>query len=150
MREVGDGEVVDLGNGVTATVAVVDHGVVEPALSYRFDEGDASAVLAGDTIPCEGLDRLCHGADVYVQTVIREDLVRQVPNQRFVDICDYHSTVEQAAETAKRGGVRTLVLNHMVPAPVVGSDAEAEWVAMAKEHFDGEVVAAKDLTKIEA
>jgi ribonuclease Z len=150
VREVGDGDVVELGNDVTATVAIVDHGVVKPALSYRFQEGGSSAVLAGDTIPCEGLDRLCEGADVYVQTVIREDLVRLVPNQRFVDICDYHSTVEQAAQTAAKGGVRTLVLNHMVPAPVADSDAEAEWVAMAKEHFDGEIVAARDLTRIDA
>jgi hypothetical protein len=35
-----------------------------------------------------------------VQTVIREDLVHQVPNARFQDIVDYHSTVEGAARTA--------------------------------------------------
>jgi ribonuclease Z len=148
VQEVVDGDVVELGNGVTATVAEVDHGVVKPALSYRFDDGDGSAVLAGDTIPCEGLDRLCAGAGVYVQTVIRHDLVMAVPNARFNDICDYHSTVEQAAETAARAGVRTLVLNHLVPAPQ--PEAEAEWIALAKQHFDGEVVAARDLTKLEA
>ena len=67
------------------------------------------------TVPCAGLDELCNGADAYVQTVIREDLVRKVPNTRFQDIVDYHSTVEDAARTAARAGVRTLVLTHYVP-----------------------------------
>ena len=62
-----------------------------------------SAALAGDTVPCAGLDELCAGADLYVQTVIREDLVRAVPSARLQDILDYHSTVEQAAQTAARG-----------------------------------------------
>ena len=148
VQEVQDGDVVELGGGVTATVAEVDHGVVKPALSYRIDDGDASAVLAGDTVPCTALDRLCEGAGAYVQTVIREDLVRLVPNQRFVDICDYHSTVEQAAQTAARAGVRTLVLNHLVPAPQ--PDTEAEWIELAAAHFDGEVLVAHDLLRVTA
>ena len=63
-------------------------------------------MLAGDTVPCAGLDELCQGADVYVQTVLRDDLVRMVPMQRFVDTIDYHSTVVQAAQTAARAGIR--------------------------------------------
>ena len=149
VREVGDGDVIELGGGVTATVAEVDHGVVKPALSSRFDDDGSSVVLAGDTVPCAALDRLCEDADVYVQTVIREDLVRLVPNQRFVDICDYHSTVEQAAQTAARGRVRTLVLDHMVPAPA-DEAAEAEWIALARAHFDGEVLLAHDLLQVDA
>ena len=41
---------------------------------------------------------LCAGADVYVQTAIRADIVRQIPNNRIQDILDYHSSVEQAAD----------------------------------------------------
>ena len=48
--------------------------------------------------PCDGLDGLCRDADVYVQTVIRRDLVEQVPVQRFLDIIDYHSDVSDAAQ----------------------------------------------------
>ena len=32
-------------------------------------------VLAGDTVPCEGLDALCEGAEVLVITVVRQDLI---------------------------------------------------------------------------
>lgn|GEM_PF-5647593 len=73
-------------------------------------------VLGGDGVPCPTLDELCRGADAYVQTVVRDDLVRLVPSQRFQDILDYHSSVAQAAQTAARAGVSTLVLTHYVPA----------------------------------
>jgi ribonuclease Z len=85
---------------------------------------------------------------VYVQTVLRDDLVQMVPMQRFKDTIDYHSTVAQAAQTAARGGVRTLVLTHQVPTPAVG--AADEWIALAREHFEGEIVFGEDLTTISA
>ena len=53
-----------------------------------------------------------------------------------------------AARTAARGGVRTLVLTHMVPAPPPGG--ADEWIALAREHFDGEVLAPDDLGVIDA
>jgi ribonuclease Z len=83
---------------------------------------------------------------VYVQTVLRDDLVRMVPMQRFVDTIDYHSTVVQAAQTAARGGVRTLVLTHQIPTP--GPGAADEWIGIAREHFAGEIVFGEDLTSI--
>ena len=49
---------------------------------------------------------------------------------------------------ARDAGVRTLVLNHPVPAPLPGT--EPEWIAEAKAHFDGEVLLATDLLKVEA
>ena len=105
-------------------------------------------VIAGDTVPCPGLTRLCKGADVYVQTVIRRQIVEKVPVQRFRDVLDYHSDIAQAAQTARDAGVRTLVLNHPVPAPQPGS--EPEWIAEAKAHFDGEVLLATDLLEVKA
>jgi len=104
-------------------------------------------VMGGDGIPCAGLDELCKGADGYVQTVIREDLVRLVPNQRFKDILDYHSTVEQAAQTATQAGVGTLVLTHYVPSMQPGQ--EGEWRALAAEHFAGPIVLGDDLTAVD-
>ena len=102
-------------------------------------------MLAGDTVPCAGLDELCAGADVYVQTVLRDDLVNMVPMQRFRDTVDYHSTLEQTAQTAARTGVKTLVLTHQIPTPAPGS--ADEWIAIVRKHFNGEVVFGEDLTK---
>ncbi len=52
--------------------------------------------------------------------------------------------MEQAAQTAARAGVGTLVLTHYVPPLQPGS--EDEWRALAAESFDGTVVLGDDLT----
>lgn len=128
------------------TVGRTDHRPVEPTVGYRFECDGRSVVMGGDGVPCDELDALCRGADVYVQTVVRDDLIRPVPFQRFVDILDYHSSVSDAARTAARAGVGTLVLTHMVPAPLPGT--EDEWRAMAAEHFDGTIILGEDLAVV--
>jgi len=147
VTEVGAGVVLDR-DGVRITAAATDHRPVEPTVGYRVECGGKVVVIGGDTVPCAGLDDLCAGADVYVQTVLRPDLVGMVPMQRFQDTIDYHSSVEQAAQTAARAGVRTLVLTHQVPTP--GPGAADEWLAIAKEHFGGEIVFGEDLLTISA
>jgi len=143
--ELGPGVVFDE-DGVRVVTAATDHRPVEPTLGYRIEFEGKAVVVAGDTLPCAGLDELCRGADVYVQTVLRDDLVRLVPMPRFVDTIDYHSTVVQAARTAARGGVATLVLTHQIPTPAAG--AADEWVAAARAHFGGEIVFGEDLTTL--
>lgn len=150
VTEVAPGDEFALGAGddaVSVRVAATDHRPVEPTVAYRVDHDGRSVVLGGDGVPCAGLDDLCDGADAYVQTVLRDDIVKMVPNARFQDILDYHSTVEDAARTAARAGVRTLVLTHYVPAPAPGQ--EDDWRAIAARHFDGEVVLGPDLTSVE-
>ncbi len=129
----------------TISTHATDHRPVEPTLGYRIEHEGTVAAVAGDTVPCAGLDELCAGADLYVQTVIRSDLVALVPNARLQDILDYHSSVEQAAQTAARAGVGTLVLTHYVPPLQAGQ--EDEWRAIAAEHFDGPIVLGDDLTQ---
>ena len=67
---------------------------------------------------------------------------------RTTDILDYHSSVEDAAKTAARAGVKTLMLTHYVPAMQPGQ--EADWVALAAAHFSGNIVLGPDLTAAEA
>jgi ribonuclease Z len=145
VEEVAPGAELDLGDVHVVTGATA-HRPVEPTIGLRFERDGAVVVLGGDGVPCAGLDALCAGADVYVQTVIREDLVRMLPFARLQDIVDYHSTVEQAAQTAARAGVGTLVLTHFVPALAPGQ--EDEWRHRAAEHFPGTIVVAADLTEV--
>ena len=148
--EVLDGDVTLPGlddAGVRIIVAPTDHRPVAPTVGYRIEHDGHAVVIAGDTRPCDGLTRLVDGADVYVQTVIRDDIIRQIPMQRLQDVCDYHSTVVDAAITAAQAGVGTLVLTHMVPAPPPGG--AQEWIDLAAEHFTGTIVAAEDLTVVD-
>ena len=104
-------------------------------------------VIAGDTVPCVGLDELCAGADMLVHTVVRRDLIEHIGLPRLTDVLDYHSSVPDAARTAQRHGVQTLVLTHLVPAPAPGT--EQEWLDQATAHFTREVVLAADLLTID-
>jgi ribonuclease Z len=146
VTEVAPGDVLEIA-GATIRVAATDHRPVEPTVAYRVEADGRAVVLGGDGVPCASLDELCAGADAYVQTVLRDDMVRMVPNPRFLDILDYHSTVADAAQTATRAGVGTLVLTHYVPPLQPGQ--EDEWRALAAAHFAGPVVLGDDLTSVE-
>lgn len=132
---------------VAIRVAPTDHRPVTPTIGFRIESGGASVVLAGDTVPCESLNRLAAAADALVHTVIRKDIVAQLPQQRIKDICDYHSSVEQAADTAQRAGVATLVLTHYVPGIAPGQ--EDQWRALAAGTFDGRIELGDDLHRVE-
>jgi ribonuclease Z len=138
---------VALGGAVTITAAPTDHRPVEPSIAFRFDHDGVAVVAAGDTVPCSGLDRLCQGADALVHTVIRKDVIAGLPIQRMQDTLDYHSSPAEAATTAARAGIGTLVLTHYVPPLVAG--AEAEWRGLAAEHFTGRIELGDDLHRIE-
>jgi ribonuclease Z len=145
VTEVAPGETFVVGSA-SVLVGATDHRPVTPSVGYRVSVGTASVVLAGDGVPCGSLDELVNGATGYVQTVIRDDQVRAIPNARFHDVCDYHSTVQQAADTAQRAGVGTLILTHYVPAPPLGQ--YDEWRALASA-FTGRLVTGDDLTSVD-
>jgi ribonuclease Z len=153
VREVSPGDTFSIGD-VRVIVGKTDHRPVAPTVGYRFEAEGKVATLAGDTVPCAELDALCTNADIYVQTVLRPDLVEVmkqfVPAQapRLHDILDYHSSVQDAGQTAARANVKTLVLTHYVPAMQPGQ--EADWIAQAAEHFSGRIVVGPDLTAVEA
>ncbi len=145
VTEVSPGDTFTLGT-MSVSMHQTMHAPVEPTIGFRVEREGKVVALAGDTIPCAGLDELTTDADVYVQTVIRDDLVKLVPVQRLQDILDYHSSVEQAAQTAANNGVTTLLMTHYVPAPQ--PEQYDEWIAIAAEHFDGEIVMGDDLTTV--
>lgn len=146
VEEVTDG-VVWGRDGVAISVAPTDHRPVAPTIGFRIEHNGASVVLAGDTVPCPTLDALAAGAGALVHTVIRKDLVEAMPMQRIRDICDYHSTVEQAADTAARAGVGILILTHYVPPIAPGQ--EDDWRALAATVFDRQIEIGDDLHRVE-
>ncbi len=147
VTEVESGLVFEEGT-VRITAAPTDHAPVRPTFGYRIEDAGQSVVIAGDTVPCRGLDELSTAAGVLVHTVVRRDLIEQFGLPRLSDVLDYHSSVAQAAQTAARNGVRTLLLTHLVPTPAPGT--EQEWLDQAAAHFPGAVIVATDLLAVDA
>ena len=146
VHEYTDGAVWDR-DGVHIRVAPTDHRPVAPTIGFRIEHGDASVVLAGDTVPCASLDELAAGAGALVHTVIRKDLIDAMPQQRIRDICDYHSSVEEAAATADRAGV-----GHPRPHPLragIAPGQEDDWRALAASAFDRQIELGDDLHRVE-
>jgi len=141
------GGVVWGGEGVRITVAPTDHRPVAPTIGFRVEFDGASVVLAGDTVPCASLDNLAEGAGALVHTVIRKDLIDPLPQQRIRDICDYHSSVEEAAATAERAGVGIFVMTHYVPPIAPGQ--EEEWRMRAATVFSRQIELGDDLHRVD-
>lgn len=146
VHEVTEGVVWDH-DRVTVRVAPTDHRPVAPTIGFRIEHADASVVLAGDTVPCATLDALAAGAGALVHTAIRKDLVELAPQQRVREVCEYHSSVEEAAETAERAGVGILVLTHYLPPIAPGQ--EADWRARAATVFPRQIELGDDLHRVE-
>jgi ribonuclease BN (tRNA processing enzyme) len=106
-------------------------------------------VFSGDTGHCDNVVRLAQGADVLVHEVIHLDRMavrlRRLPNFEEVrdQLASSHSSPDQVGDVARRAGVGTLVLSHLVPGDV--EVAEDEWEALVRPHFDGDVVCGVDL-----
>ncbi len=136
------------GGKVAITCGQTDHKPVEPSVGYKFEFDGASVVVAGDTVPCDGLDSLCRGADALVHTVIRKDIIANLPMQRMQDTLDYHSSPEEAAATAAQADLATLILTHYVPPMPIGGTHD-DWRALAASEFNGAIEVGDDLHRIE-
>ena len=82
-----------------------------------------------------------------------KDIIETLPLQRAKDILNYHSSVEEAAETAQRAGMEMLILTHYVPGipPAENEFHELvvqQWRDRAAVKFSGKVEIGDDLLKI--
>jgi len=139
-------------HGVQVSAILVQHAPVFPAFGYRFDTPGGSVVFSGDTGPCENVVRLAQGADILVHETIDVDALMsrftRMPNYDATrnHLASSHSAPEHVGAIAKRAGVGTLVLSHLVPGD--GEVPEDEWEARAGAEFDGEVLCGVDLDEL--
>jgi ribonuclease Z len=98
------------GNGWTITVGHAQH--VQPqleCLSYRLDAADGSVCYSGDSGLCEELATLARGCDILI--MMNHHLSGTEPTPEYRRACGNHV---DNAELAKRAGVKTLVLTHIL------------------------------------
>ncbi|MDD9893546.1 MAG: MBL fold metallo-hydrolase [Gammaproteobacteria bacterium] len=113
---------------LTITAFAVDHDPIDPALGYRFDYGDRSLVVSGDTVKSQSLINASKDADVLFHEAQAQHMVQQLEDTAkalgrhqlakiFFDIRDYHTSPVEAAESAAEANVKELVLYHLTPPP---------------------------------
>jgi ribonuclease Z len=140
---VREGVVYDDG-GVRVTAFTVDHSPVKPAFGYRFDSGEQSIVVSGDTRPNANLIRFAKGADILVQEAYLAEYIDKVDNPAVAArLKAYHTSAEEAGEIAAAAGVKTLVLTHLIPA-----GAEKTFAERAAKKFHGKIIVGDDLKAV--
>jgi ribonuclease Z len=141
-------------DGVKITAFRVDHGPVKPAVGYRFDYKGRSIVISGDTKKSASLIAASKGADLLVHEALQPKLVKMMTTeleakgmknmaQMTRDILNYHTSPEDAAESAKQAGVKQLVLSHIVPA-IPSKFLYPAFLGDAASRYDGPIVIGED------
>ena len=127
----------------------VDHSPVHPAVGYAIRYKGRSVVLSGDTKKSAAVQREAAGVDVLVHEALSAPMVGLLeqaaaaagrPNVKklMADIVDYHTSPEQAAETARDSKVRYLLLSHIAP-PLPLPGMEKAFLGDAPAIFNGPV-----------
>ncbi len=144
------GRAVVLQDGDLEIVAfTVDHAPVDPAVGYRIRYKGRTAVISGDTKKSAAVEREARDADLLLHEALSPRLLGLLESgataagrtnlQRiFKDVLDYHTTPEQAAETARDARVRVLVLHHIVP-PLPLQALDGPFLGDAPKIFPGEL-----------
>ena len=137
-------------NHVRVQARLVHHEPVTPAVAYRIETPDGAVVISGDTIACDEVAELAQGADVLVHEAFRraamQPLMQAIP--QLANIATYHADTPEIGSLAKRAGVRTLVLTHLIPAPQNERDKQGFIDDVRSGGFDGELIVADDRTKV--
>ena len=133
------------------------------SLAYRFDTKTRSIVFSGDTAYTDNLVALAKGADVLVSEIMSDAIYDQMeklnkaaaargnPNNIWRHVAETHSRPEDVGRTARLAGVKTVVLNHLLP----GGTKEGKlnfpvstFIDGVRKEFDGEVIVGNDLMVI--
>ena len=114
---------------LTLTTERMNHPVETYGL--RVEHGGRVLAYSADTAPCEALDRIAQGADLFLCEASYLDGEENPP--------DLHLTGRDAGEAAAKAGVSRLVLTHLVSA----WGSEAKTVAAAAAVFSGPVHVAR-------
>jgi ribonuclease BN (tRNA processing enzyme) len=135
-------------NDVKVSAILVRHTPVFPSFAFRFDTADGSVVFSGDTTVTDNMITLAQGADILVHEAIDLDWVASLQSSptQMEHLQGSHTDVNLVGGIAEAAGVKTLVLNHLVPE---GAEvADTTWHSKAQQGFSGTVIVGTDLLAI--
>lgn len=127
------------------------------SLSLRFDARGRSIVFSGDTAWSQNLVRLARGADVLVCEAMHVAATRQSFDERvkagayadnpegiWAHIVAAHTPLDVAGRMAREAGVRTLVLNHLIPGGWNPQLDDEFYRREAAREFQGRIIVGRD------
>lgn len=142
VREVHPADVID-GNGWTVTVGRAAH--VEPHLeciAFRLDCEDGSLCYSGDSGMCDEIVELARGCDLLIH--MNHHFSGTEPSAAYRAACGNH---RDNAIVARRAGVRTLVLTHILP-QIDQPGIRERIIQEIRQEFDGTVIWGQDLMQL--
>jgi len=147
VSEVDEGEIVTL-KGCSISCERVSHGhglgidfAEFPCLGYRIEMASHVLAVSGDTVECDGLDRLADGADTLVLCCF---LAQGEQTRREREIVSRYVLLSsaEAGKVAARAGAQRLVLTHIRrKSPSILQDMAEE----ISRDFNGEIILGTDL-----
>ena len=142
VREVRPGDVIE-GNGWKVTVGRAAH--VQPyleCLAFRLDAPDGSVCYTGDSGASDDIVALARGCDMLIH--MNHYFSGTAPSPAYRAACGNH---RDNAVTAKRAGVKTLVLTHLLP-QIDQPRLREQIVHEIQKEFDGKVVWGEDMMRL--
>jgi ribonuclease BN (tRNA processing enzyme) len=116
-----------------------------PCFGYRLEAEGKAIAISGDTVACEGLDRLAQDADVLIQCCyLAEDEITTPASERQARYVIASSG--QVGKIATRAKVKKLVLTHIRPKSEAMMRSLIEDV---RKDYSGELVVGEDLAVID-
>ena len=126
------------------------HPPVDESYAFKFKLGEKIVVFSGDTAYCPALAKFASSADYLVHEVMYrpavDEMVKRRPNATKLkaSILSHHTSAEDVGKIAQQANVKTLVLNHFVPADDSTLTDEI-WINAVQSTFSGKIEIGKDL-----
>ena len=142
VTEIHAGSIVE-GNGWKLTVGHAQH--VQPyleCLAFRLDGKEGSICYTGDSGPSDTIVDLARGCDILIH--MNHYFSGTEPSEAYRAACGNH---RDNALIAKRAGVKTLVLTHLL-AQIDRPGVREQIVHEIRQVFDGRVIWGRDLMRL--
>ena len=131
---------------VSVRAFFVNHGDVRHAFGYRFQTGDRSIVISGDTAPAQAVVDACNGCDVLIHEAYSLETYNKVSPAFQQYRRTHHTSSLELAELASRARPKLLVLYHRENPGGYGlPNPEEALLREVKQRYSGAVVTAHDL-----
>ena len=140
-------------DGMKVTALRNRHGAVTESYALKFESPGRRIVFSGDTSYFPPLAEFARGADILVHEVMYgpgiEALARRNPNAATLveHLKASHTLAEDVGRIAAAAEVKTLVLNHFVPADDRSITAQT-WTDAVRKTYDGKLIVGHDLLTV--